>query len=79
MYLASRFLIGKAVWPIENGCRSIAKAKDYPRRMCAYVKSYKLLARIGNWKLDLRENDVDTLLIEAWEAFSESAQKTIYI
>jgi len=29
----------------------------------------------GSWKMDLRENDVDSLLIETWEVFSESAQK----
>ena len=29
----------------------------------------------GNWKMDIRETDVDTLLIETWEKFSESARK----
>ena len=29
----------------------------------------------GNWKMDIRETDVDSLLIETWEQFSESARK----
>ena len=115
MYLASRFLIGKAVQPIENAMQSqkefIASASHELKtplaviqvstetlnadkmdaaavqkqriileecaRMSNLINSLLTLASSdsGSWKMDLRENDVDTLLIETWEAFSESAQK----
>ena len=29
----------------------------------------------GNWKMNIQETNVDTLLIESWDAFSESARK----
>lgn len=46
-------------------------------RMSGLIKSMLALASSdsGNWKMDFRENDVDTILIEAWEEFSESARK----
>ncbi len=46
-------------------------------RMSGLIKSMLALAASdsGNWKMDFRENDVDTLLIETWEVFSESARK----
>lgn len=115
MYLASWFLIGKAVQPIENAMQSqkefIASASHELKtplaviqvstetlnadkmdaaavqkqriileecaRMSNLINSLLTLASSdsGSWKMDLRENDVDTLLIETWEAFSESAQK----
>lgn len=115
MYLASRFLIGKAVQPIEAAMQSqkefIASASHELKaplaviqvnaetldiekidaaaekkqkvileecaRMSNLVNSLLTLASSdsGSWKMDFRENDVDTLLIETWEAFSENAQK----
>lgn len=46
-------------------------------RMSNLIKSMLSLASsdAGNWKMDIRENDVDTLLIEAWEMFLETARK----
>ena len=45
--------------------------------MSKLVQSMLALASsdAGNWKMDFRETDVDTLLIETWEQFSESARK----
>lgn len=46
-------------------------------RMSNLIKSMLALASsdAGNWKMDMRENNVDTLLIETWEIFVESARK----
>ena len=108
MYFLSRFLIGKAVEPVEDTMKSqkefIASAShelkaplaviqanaetmessqkqkiilDECSRMSKLVQSMLALASsdAGNWKMDIRETDVDTLLIETWEKFSESARK----
>ena len=115
MYLMSRFLIQKAVHPVEAAMKSqkefIASAshelkaplaviqvntetleidKSNPvsahkqkiileecSRMSNLIKSLLSLAAsdAGNWKMDMREIDVDTLLIETWEVFTESARK----
>ena len=115
MYFASRFLIGKAIQPIEATMKSqkefIASAShelkaplaviqvnaetlelenemtgaaqkqkiilDECVRMSNLIKSLLSLASSdsGSWKMDLRENDVDPLLIETWELFSQRAQK----
>ena len=50
---------------------------DECSRMSKLVQSMLALASsdAGNWKMDIRETDVDTLLIETWEKFSESARK----
>lgn len=104
----SRFLIGKAVAPVEDAMKSqkdfIASAShelkaplaviqanaetmessqeqmiilDECSRMGKLVRSMLALASsdAGNWKMDIRETDVDTLLIETWELFTESARK----
>lgn len=46
-------------------------------RMSNLLKSMLALASsdTGNWKMNIRETDVDTLLIETWEMFVESARK----
>lgn len=46
-------------------------------RMSNLIKSLLTLAAsdAGSWKMDIRETDVDTLLIETWEMFVESARK----
>ena len=108
MYFLSRFLIGKAVEPVEDTMKSqkefIASAShelkaplaviqanaetmessqkqkiilDECSRMSKLVQSMLALASSDarNWKMDIRETDVDTLLIETWEKFSESARK----
>lgn len=108
MCFLSRFLIGKAVEPVEDTMKSqkefIASAShelkaplaviqanaetmessqkqkiilDECSRMSKLVQSMLALASsdAGNWKMDIRETDVDTLLIETWEKFSESARK----
>ena len=108
MYFLSRFLIGKAVEPVEDTMKSqkefIASAShelkaplaviqanaetmessqkqkiilDECSRMSKLVQSMLALASsdAGNWKMDIRETDVDALLIETWEKFSESARK----
>ena len=108
MYFLSRFLIGKAVEPVEDTMKSqkefIASAShelkaplaviqanaeimessqkqkiilDECSRMSKLVQSMLTLASsdAGNWKMDFRETDVDTLLIETWELFSENARK----
>ena len=116
MYFASRFLIGKAIQPIEATMKSqkefIASAShelkaplsviqvnaetlelggertsaahkqkiilDECARMSNLIKSLLSLASsdAGSWKMDFRENDIDTLLIETWELFSQRAKKT---
>ena len=50
---------------------------DECSRMSKLVQSMLALASsdAGNWKMDIRETDVDSLLIETWEKFSESARK----
>ena len=115
MYFASRFLIGKAVHPIEATMKSqkefIASAShelkaplsviqvnaetlelegertnavhkqriilDECARMSNLIKSLLSLASSDarNWKMDFRENDIDTLLIETWELFSQRSKK----
>lgn len=115
MYLISRFLIKKAVSPIEATLKSqkefIASAShelksplaviqvnaetldlekpnqnslqkqkiilEECERMSSLIKSLLALAAsdAGNWKMNMREIDVDTLLIETWEMFVESARK----
>ena len=51
---------------------------DECARMSNLIKSLLSLASsdAGNWKMDFRENDIDTLLIETWELFSQRAKKT---
>lgn len=46
-------------------------------RMSNLIKSMLALAAsdAGSWKMDIRENDIDTLLIETWEMFVEAARK----
>lgn len=108
MRVLSRFLIDKALQPIERTMKSqkdfIASAShelkaplaviqanteamesspkqkiilDECSRMNSLIKSMLSLASsdAGNWKMDIRETNVDTLLIETWEAFSETARK----
>ena len=50
---------------------------DECSRMNSLIQSMLSLASsdAGNWKMDIRETNVDTLLIETWEAFSETARK----
>lgn len=50
---------------------------DECSRMGKLVQSMLTLASsdAGSWKMDIRETDVDTLLIETWELFTESAGK----
>lgn len=47
------------------------------KRMDGLVQSMLTLASCdaGTWQMDIRESDVDMLLFEAWETFSESASK----
>lgn len=46
-------------------------------RMSGLIKSMLSLAAsdTGCWKMNMRQEDVDTLLIETWEEFSRPAQK----
>lgn len=46
-------------------------------RMSALIQSMLRLASgdAGNWKMNMKETDVDSLLIETWEAFQEPARK----
>lgn len=46
-------------------------------RMSTLIQSMLRLASsdAGSWKMDRKETDVDSLLIETWEAFQESARK----
>lgn len=46
-------------------------------RMSTLIQSMLRLASsdTGSWKMSMKETDVDSLLIEAWEAFQESARK----
>lgn len=46
-------------------------------RMSTLIQSMLRLASsdAGSWKMSMKETDVDSLLIEAWEAFQESARK----
>lgn len=65
---------------MQVGMESSQKQKiilDECSRMSKLVQSMLALASsdAGNWKMDIRETDVDTLLIETWEKFSESARK----
>lgn len=50
---------------------------DECSRMNGLIQSMLSLASsdAGNWKMDIRETNVDMLLIETWEAFSETARK----
>ena len=50
---------------------------DECTRMSNLIKSMLALASsdAGRWKMEIRENDVDTLLIETWEMFIETARK----
>ena len=115
MYFLSRFLIKKAILPIEDTMRSqkefIASAShelkaplsviqvnaetmqfdksnvlsvqkqkvilDECTRMTNLIKSMLALASsdAGSWKMNMREVDVDTLLIETWEIWGENARK----
>lgn len=45
-------------------------------RMSTLIQSMLRLASsdAGSWKMSMKETDVDSLLIEAWEAFQESAR-----
>lgn len=108
MRVLSRFLIDKALQPVERTMKSqkdfIAAAShelkaplaviqanteamessskqkivlDECSRMNGLIKAMLSLASsdAGNWKMDIRETNVDMLLIETWEAFSETARK----
>ena len=50
---------------------------DECRRMSALIQSMLRLASsdAGSWKMNMTEINVDSLLIEVWEAFQESARK----
>lgn len=112
LYALSRFLIKKAIQPVERAMKSqkefIASAShelkaplaviqanaealeieevnshkkkvilDECTRMGTLIQSLLALASsdAGNWKMNIQETNVDTLLIESWDAFSESARK----
>nr|WP_303740766.1 HAMP domain-containing sensor histidine kinase [Lutispora saccharofermentans] len=65
---------------IDQATASQKKQKvvlDECGRMSTLIQSMLRLASsdTGSWKMSMKETDVDSLLIEAWEAFQESARK----